>query len=665
MISVEQAELHFLNEDYARAHDIFAALPAEDTSRQVEYMTAVSLEFSGRLEEAHTAYTPLAQQTDDLGVARAARLGQIRTWTKSGQYRSAKNAALELLLAAGDHELLVASAFHLLSHAAILHAYARVEDLLTDGIQVLAITPRPDTLRDLPVVLASNGPIESTSTSNDPMPSPSFDLLDRLGNKPHEIHVRCRVADISAGALLEQLARVTRLKIVVAQDARTMLDQIRLKVDTRDIDVATFLDAVVEPRRMTWQPQGDEIRIRFDRDVPRNEKLAAIRTQAERISLTSITVHPDHRLYEQTFVGLGNVAYWTKRYQEAAAYYTELTLRGASPSASKASWFNLAKVYWQLNRREECREALINTVDQAAGKKIESVAYYLLGLLDLEDFRPPEATRHFGRALSLSKDDRLRTRAALDMAAAQLIADNPKAANAVLTEYRGLIRVEPVRPPAVFLNAYARFQAAANSQQRIDEGQDLVASIAHVQPRDFDRSIGIFLLGSALQELGYDDQAEQVYAAVIPAPDHELRSRIIFRMAETTANNGRYRKSHEYLRKLVEGTNAIWQRRALLKIARNDFEQGRYDECLQAALELLPVCETQAEKMAVLEVTGRAFEKKNNHYQAALCFAGMMPSEGMKEEREEDEIDLSGEQQDPNLDATLDATNRPHLSRPL
>jgi hypothetical protein len=107
----------------------------------------------------------------------------------------------------------------------------------------------------------------------------------------------------------------------------------------------------------------------------------------------------------------------------------------------------------------------------------------------------------------------------------------------------------------------------------------------------------------------------------------ELRNSMVFRMAQIAFDTARWETSKAHLELLTSDEHEVWSRRAKLQSARIDFEQANYDACLSTAVRLLPACKHQSEKIAILDLAGRAFEKKNNYYQAALCFAGMMPSD--------------------------------------
>jgi tetratricopeptide (TPR) repeat protein len=365
----------------------------------------------------------------------------------------------------------------------------------------------------------------------------------------------------------------------------------------------------------------------LQREIP-HKKLAALRKQqAQRSATKTVALYPDHWLQEQTYLCLGNIAFWDGRLEDASAYYEEVTQRFENNTVVKAAWFNLAKVYWAANDRRRCRESLYHVVDQAVGSPLESIAYYFLGLIAIGDQNPDEASKLLGRSLSLSKDDRLRALAAIYMCTAQLLADNPHAANHALSEYRELIRQPEWQDQGVFLTALTRYRAAASTKAQINEGRALVAALATIDPRKFDGAIGYFLVGQAFDELGYSARAEQIYSQGASVRGDELRNAMVFRMAEIAFEAARWNVSKEHLELLVNGDNEAWSRRAKLQFAKADYEQANYDACLNTALQLLPQCNQQSEKVVLLELAGKAFEKKNNYYQAALCFAGMMPSD--------------------------------------
>ena len=208
------------------------------------------------------------------------------------------------------------------------------------------------------------------------------------------------------------------------------------------------------------------------------------------------------------------------------------------------------------------------------------------------------------------------------------MANNPQAANRVLTDNRTLIRTDAWKNEAAFLNSLSRFSAAASTEEQVDEGRDLVATLAYVDTGKFAENIGYYLVGQAFDQLGYTTRVEQVFAVGAAIRKNELSHRMTMRMANIARDDRRLGDARRHLDGLAEAEASEWSLQAKIEFARLDFEAKKYSSCVSRGVQLLPEC-SPTERAQVLNLLGRAFERQDNHYQAALCFAGMIPTQGV------------------------------------
>jgi hypothetical protein len=66
-----------------------------------------------------------------------------------------------------------------------------------------------------------------------------------------------------------------------------------------------------------------------------------------------------------------------------------------------------------------------------------------------------------------------------------------------------------------------------------------------------------------------------------------------------------------------------WQ--AMLQLARIDLNAERRDSCLRTCRDLLKTQPDSSVVQEALKLMGLAYERQGDHYQAAICFAGMLP----------------------------------------
>ncbi|MCA9212259.1 MAG: hypothetical protein KDB27_04270 [Planctomycetales bacterium] len=620
VISPEQAQLHIFEHDFHGAVRIYNTLPRELMTDELQYQKAICLEMLDRWEDAQRIYQKLAKEVQHPKRAMAVTIGLIRTDIGRGRFKEAKLEALRSLLRCDSDD--AAELRHLLSYASCGDAYARNEDLMGDGIRISSKKVNPEAAIDRWHGL----PKGAVETASDHQTGANIRVLDRLTTDPQDIHVDVSSQFESLLSVIELLGKSARIQFTTSAGARSALSSRIVRINVQDIDLATLLDALLEPNNVVWHSNANGVVVRLNRETPREELEQQARTQAKRLAAKTVILYPDHYLQEQTYMCLGNMSFWDGEYAEAKSYYREVTQTFGHSQTVKTAWFNLGKVYWLSQQREECREVLYHIVDQAEGAHVESLAYYFLGLLDIGDNKSIDAAKSFARAKSIAGDARVKTEAAIYMAAAHLLADNPLSANQVLTDARELIRGESWYTEGVFLNAFSRFLAASSTIELESEGRELISAVARIEPDKFDGAIGYYLVGQAFDRLGFSSRAMQLFDQGIAVRDDELSRVMTMRLADMAIENEDLDQASVYLDRLSKSGSPKWELEGKLRFARLEFERGNYSETVALAMAIIPES-SPVQKAIVLELAGRAYQRQNNHYQAALCFAGMLPTE--------------------------------------
>ena len=104
-----------------------------------------------------------------------------------------------------------------------------------------------------------------------------------------------------------------------------------------------------------------------------------------------------------------------------------------------------------------------------------------------------------------------------------------------------------------------------------------------------------------------------------------LDSQMMFELAMHRWESGQIEASRQMLNKLVEEGTEPWRRKSQIQMAQFDLVQGDHEQCLSRCLKLIQTVPSEHAKNDVLEIMGRVYQSQADHYNAALCFAGLIP----------------------------------------
>ncbi|MGB6043877.1 MAG: hypothetical protein WBF93_12030, partial [Pirellulales bacterium] len=296
-------------------------------------------------------------------------------------------------------------------------------------------------------------------------------------------------------------------------------------------------------------------------------------------------------------------------------------------NADREASFNEAKAHLLLGDLNGSRIAFLEVVDALQGHPLEPAAYLYIGRLDLDSGKPRVASTALKRALSLSTQKEIRQVAAVTLASAYLLWEKPHAANGVLMEHHAILDNSPYAATAAFLSALARFNALDDLQRNEVTGRNLIVTATHTDAKTFFGMHGFLLLGQAYQSLGYVDHMAKVYTEALELDIHgEPRDRLLVRLAEYEIDRGDRARFDRLIQEVVESGHGPWPRRAQFRIAAAALADGQDEQCLAVCRKLLNDGQPSDEDADILELMGRVYERRSDHYNAALCFSGMKPT---------------------------------------
>ena len=103
---------------------------------------------------------------------------------------------------------------------------------------------------------------------------------------------------------------------------------------------------------------------------------------------------------------------------------------------------------------------------------------------------------------------------------------NPRAANALLVEFRAAASLEPFRPTAAFLDALAHYRTATDRRQIQREASDVLAALLAMPEDSVVGPAGLLLRGQAYGELGFVGRMARSYERALPYARGSLAGRV-------------------------------------------------------------------------------------------------------------------------------------------
>ncbi len=580
---------------------------------------AMCLEFIGELDHAFMLYQSLMENSERRRIVAAAQLGQARVWYRKAKPGPARILLYSLAMSSGQDEAVAASAFHLLASVSVEDAFQPDKDLMNEQTIV-----SPDPMSDTSWLFVA---LDSASSPTETAVIDDLENVERFSADLREIRLGLTKYDANLGKLINSLAAKAQLEIKPSAAAGRVMNARTVRVNVRDIDFATWLDGVLEAAGLLWFQRDDVVHIRLATEIKRSDVSRLRRSQAERLCRSALTLYPEHPLAVSTFLVLGNIHFWNGEYEDAANSYEEVRRRATNQDILRLAWFNLSRTELQLNDFEAVRKATFKFVDLSRGHAHEAVGYLFLGRQFLDNGQPDNAIRQFVRAISLARENDIKRFAIESLATAYLVQGNPVAASMALMDHRDLLRGEPFESKAAFLSSLARFRASSLKRDRVRLGRSLASSVAHVDANRFFCFAANILIGSAYLEIGLPSQTQAVYVdALKRARPNDVRDQIMFALGTLYVDDGKVNEGETLMEQLVEEGHAPWASRARFYLADIAIQKRDFEVCLQRCHEILEQPLTIDEKRTVLTLMGRAYEQNLDHYKAALCFAGLIPT---------------------------------------
>ncbi|MGH7227322.1 MAG: tetratricopeptide repeat protein, partial [Gemmataceae bacterium] len=308
----------------------------------------------------------------------------------------------------------------------------------------------------------------------------------------------------------------------------------------------------------------------------------------------------------------------------ALAWYARLTREWPHSPLVVESHYNVGLLRLRQGDHATARQAFYRVVDRVPGHELAALAYWHVGRIYLEDGEAEQALSPLRRALRGGSGSSAQAAAALTMAATHLLTDNPRAANAVLNEYRERINQDSYRNAAAFLDTLARFRAATDRRRRQREAADLLAALLTAADDPLLGPEGLALMGQAYRELGMPEQMTRFYRKALLKLRGPLAAQLTLELAEEYWSANKPQEARRLYEKLIAAGASNGVGRARLRLAEIALIEKKPQDCLQSCRKLLQE-KTGVDVAAVLRLMAQAYEQSGDRDKAIRCLSGQLP----------------------------------------
>ncbi len=397
------------------------------------------------------------------------------------------------------------------------------------------------------------------------------------------------------------------------------------------IGLATVLDGLTIPYSLVWFEQDGVCYVVAAEELKPNELRSFRIDSARRMLQLALLEAPQHEMATHNQLAMANVDFWRGDIYSAIAAYRSAIEHSSDQYLTQCAYFNLAKILRYAANYEHAIDAFYHVVESTTNTDLLSAGYLCLGQTLLELDRLDEAIRAFDRAVKLSVSDSASQTAIVDLAITHILADEPALALQALMNGKQRLKEARFQNLARFLGFYARWVLAGD--ERSAEEMNLISSLgAASDPCDIGPQEPL-LYSQAFQQLGFlseaEDQIDQANRWKMATP---MECRLQLSLADCLLRQQQYDEATKILVLLAANGDADNQNQALLRICSIEYQTGHLEKAFASCKQLLDRNPDKKTQIEALRLLGMIHQKWNNPDQAALCFAGLLPTPNNKDE---------------------------------
>lgn len=465
----------------------------------------------------------------------------------------------------------------------------------------------------LPAALAEHATAAGDPATPHPVPNVGGDLGNIDVNLPAQTFQQ----------LYQQIASGPGWSVVATTSARDRLAGRAKSILVTSQPVGLLLDLLSLSESLAWQVQGRELRL----DLATPDEVSAMRLRCGADLLARFAeMHPADRRHAWCQVARGNLALELGQADEAAQHWHEAWRLGATGELAAGLLVNQSLLSERLGRLDDARRQLYDAIDSTWNLGLQGEAWSRIARLALARGEFAEARHAASRSARLASDDTARRGAALALATAYLLEDNPWAANQVIFESRDLLGDSPVAAEAAFLGSYSRYLGSQTTVAKNKEEPRLLAALTASALGPGLTPAGASLVSDAWRRLGFNDRAAQAITSHVTVGAGEYwDGRLALMLAECRKLDGAPDDAARVLGRVARQADSNVSAQATLELARLQHSKGDYSAAISSARSLLDPAVDDTFRKAALGVMGSAYQRLEQPYAAALCFAGICP----------------------------------------
>jgi tetratricopeptide (TPR) repeat protein len=605
---------------------------------QILLRIALCQEALGETQESQSHYRRVVELYPPRPMLEAALLGQARVWQASGREELAVSTLLRTLLEL-PREVDDQGRAQLPHQLGTLLS-GNIERASRTGMNVLddrVLTAPRQMLRPERLVREwADGRTDLDFSSEGESDGERLDVTQRFSSSPDEIFLTVRGNRANAWHMLTAVARTAGWTVHATDAARQRLNEHTVSPDCTDLPFSLILDALLVPHQLTWTTEEEQIVIQPVSDLPPSERRSREIGTARRTLRFACTHAPEHAWAPLSYMELGRLADVKAKLrsdesdesdspegvEQAVQDYLHAIDQYPRSEHVPEAWFNIGKLRLQQGDLEQALTAFHRAVDSMPGHPLEAAAYLYVGRIHLETGNFRNGVMPLIRGLSLAEGTELEGTAALLLASAYHLLENPTRANTVLIDHRPALHGPATRDPAAFLAGLIRFQNTREPRIKNREGGTLIASLTNLKPNEQFGKHWWYLAIVASQETGMIPQAHALFARCL---DQTYPFPLQDRMRSVMLAGGLFAGEDDGS---PETTDREILAQARLMQAAAAFRNEDFLLTLELTRGLLEIENLPDEhRREALGLMGRVYQLQGDHRLAIRCFTGLVPEE--------------------------------------
>lgn len=481
--------------------------------------------------------------------------------------------------------------------------------------------------------------VDQTAVETSAKPTPTLGLgesrllvkvLQRPTDSAESISVSVESSLHPLMLLLNDLEAKVQLSIRFSDRAKKVASLRSGAFNIESITLGAMLDQLLVAHGLVWQQEGSVIYVTSEAEAKRQGglhqfELASAARAFRRFELD----FPEDRFRIAALMSRARLATREGQLTGARNLYRELEQIGPKGEVQAQLLFNQAKLNLLQQRRDDAKSLLYKAVDQTLDRNLQSSSYGLLSRLHLTAGELEQAIKTGRRALVTSTTNRQKRIATIAQARAYLLSQNPFSANQTLFQNSEAVKAGGGNAAvASMLSAYAHSIGLSEKHKHslLAAKIRLLTAIDAFSAEPSDSFADYYIAGLAYADNGWRKRAIEMMLLALSKPDlGQWQRQLTFEVATLLKEDGQELQAISLFKKIGEG-NDTWQTQALHQVASLYFKAGKTKRCVEICRAILKKEIDAQQEEETLHLLGLAFQRQGEHHSAALCFAGMLPT---------------------------------------